>query len=99
MGKKSTVTLTAELIRKSKVPDGSQRIIIFDKNVTGFGVIKYRSGRVSFFIDKVVEQDKKVRRTICTFPKIWVNKYSVREIRNKAIMISDLVDEMSVVKG
>jgi len=96
MSKKKNFVLTSDVIRKAAVPEDSDRVILFDRQVTGFGVIKYKSGRVSFFVDKILNTDKKVRRTIYSASKIWNTEHSVREIRKKAIMISDFVDEVSL---
>jgi len=83
MGKKSTVKLTRKFISDIKVPADRDRVIVFDCRVRGFGMAKYHSGKVSFFVEVKTASGKRRRRNIASSHSVY-DVSSVSQIRDRA---------------
>jgi len=83
MGRKSDTKLTGKYVKDLQIPSDSDRIVVFDSAVRGFAVSKYRTGKVSFFIEAKGIDGNVTRRNIKTFIH-FSELTSVSEIRNTA---------------
>jgi len=83
MGRKSDVKLTSKYVKELSIPNDSDRAVVFDSAVRGFGVSKYKTGKVSFFIETKGTDGNVTRKNIKTFIH-FSELTSVSEIRNNA---------------
>ncbi len=78
--------LTRALIETSTVPPEKDRLFLRDGKVPGFGVVKHRSGRVTFIFERRID-GKPVRKMIGP-----LGTWTVQAARNEAMKLARQVD-------